>query len=139
MATEPTLQSAPGLADYMTAEEAMARLGISRPTLMRRVRDGLLGQYRTGRNRTILLFLRAQVDALAEVKPVPVTLPPIPAAVPVVSHVIGAGTPPERSTPLNAPNRNTLPDEPNLPGPLDPYRSGYQRRMTRPNLVIDDD
>ena len=52
------------MGDYLTMQEAMRLLGISRQTIWRLVRDGKLQTYQLETNRRVKLVKRTDVEAL---------------------------------------------------------------------------
>jgi excisionase family DNA binding protein len=53
--------------EYLTSEEASAYLGVSRRTLERYVKQGLIPRYRRGISRVV--FKRPDLDRFLEVRP----------------------------------------------------------------------
>ena len=53
--------------EYLTPEEASAYIGVSRRTLERYVKQGLIPRYKRGLSRVV--FKRADLDRFLEVRP----------------------------------------------------------------------
>jgi len=58
--------------EFLTLTQAATLLGVARMTFWRRLRDGVMPVYRSGRDRRVRLVRRADVEALLRPQPIEV-------------------------------------------------------------------